>query len=174
MLYYEFYKSPLGTMLLLASEEKLYYLDFLEDDADIDFELEEVSIFFGAPLNKYSNKIIKNTINELDLYFAGKLKIFSIPTKVFGTTFQILAWAELCKIPYGKTISYKEQATNMNKPKAIRAVGGANGKNKIAIIIPCHRVIGSDKSLTGFASGIWRKKWLLEHEETNSQGDLFD
>ncbi len=162
---YSFHDSPLGQILIVASDEHLYYLDFLNDDSDVDYELEEVSMLFSAPLNLYSNKIITDTKTELDRYFKGKLKAFTIPTKTFGTAFQIRAWEELCKIPYGETISYKQQATNMNNPTATRAVGGANGKNKIAIIIPCHRVVGANNELTGFASGIWRKKWLLEHEE---------
>ncbi len=162
---YSFYQSPLGQILIVASDEHLYYLDFLDDDSDVDYELEEVSILFSAPLDMFSNTIISNTISELEKYFKGELKKFTIPTKTFGTAFQIRAWEELTNIPYGETISYKQQATNMNNPTATRAVGGANGKNKIAIIIPCHRVLGANKELTGFAGGIWRKKWLLEHEE---------
>ncbi len=168
MIYYNFYISPLGKVLLVASDEYLLYLDFLEDNCDLDYEIEEVSILFSAPLDLYSNGIIQRTIIELDEYFNGKLKTFTIPIKTFGTTFQKQAWEELCKIPYGETISYKEQATRLNNPKAMRAVGGANGKNKIAVVIPCHRVIGANKDLTGFASGIWRKKWLLEHEEKHN------
>ncbi len=162
---YNFYDSPLGQILIVASDEHLYYLDFLNEDSDLNYELEEVSMLFSAPLNLYSNPIITDTISELDKYFKGKLKNFTIPTKTFGTAFQIKAWEELTKIPYGETISYKQQATNMNNPTATRAVGGANGKNKIAIVVPCHRVVGANKELTGFAGGVWRKQWLLEHEE---------
>ncbi len=165
MLYYEFFNSPLGKILLVASDEYLLYLDFLDDDCDLNFEVEEVSILFSTPLDMFANSIILQTKDELDKYFKGKLKNFTVPTKTFGTTFQKQAWEELCKIPYGETISYKEQAIRLNNPKAMRAVGGANGKNKIGVIIPCHRVIGANKELTGFASGVWRKKWLLEHEE---------
>ncbi len=165
MLYYDYYNSPLGKILIVANDEYLLYLDFLEEDCDLAFEVDEVSILFSAPLEMYANSTIMQTKNELDKYFKGKLKSFTVPTKTFGTTFQKQAWEELCKIPYGETISYKEQATRLNNPKAMRAVGGANGKNKIGVIIPCHRVIGANKELTGFASGIWRKKWLLEHEE---------
>ncbi len=165
MLFYDFYTSPLGKILIVASDEYLLYLDFLEDDCDLDYEVEDASILFSTPLDLYSNGIIQQTKDELTNYFEGKLKNFTVSTKTFGTTFQKQAWEELCKIPYGETISYKEQATRLNNPKAMRAVGGANGKNKIAIVIPCHRVIGANKELTGFASGIWRKKWLLEHEE---------
>ncbi len=165
MLYYEFYNSPLGKILLVASDEFLLYLDFLEDNCDLSFEVDEVSVLFSAPLDMFANNIIQHTKVQLDEYFNGTLKTFTIPLKTFGTTFQKQAWEELCKIPYGETISYKEQATRLNNPKAMRAVGGANGKNKIAVVIPCHRVIGANKELTGFASGVWRKKWLLEHEE---------
>lgn len=165
MLCYTFYTSPIGKIVVVATDEYLMYLDFIEDDDDLNFVLEDISILFSSPLNNFSNSIISNTLNELDEYFKGSLKNFNIPTKTFGTTFQKQAWNELCNIPYGETISYKEQATRLNNPKAMRAVGGANGKNKIAIVIPCHRVVGADNSLTGFASGIWRKKWLLDHEE---------
>ncbi len=165
MLFYEYYTSPIGKILLVASDEYLLYLDFLDDDSDLDLKVEDVSILFSAPLDFYSNSVIQQTQQELKKYFNGEIKTFSVPVKTFGTTFQKQAWEELCNIPYGETISYKEQAVRLKNPKAMRAVGGANGKNKIALIIPCHRVVGANKELTGFASGVWRKKWLLEHEE---------
>ncbi len=164
MINYNYFPSILGNILLVANDEYLLYLDFLDEDCDLDLKLEEVSILFSVPLDFISNTIIDNTKMELEKYFKGELKTFTIPTKTFGTTFQKQAWNELCKIPYGETITYKEQAVRLNNPKAMRAVGGANSKNKIALIIPCHRVIGANNELTGFASGLWRKKWLLEHE----------
>ncbi|GAC1491814.1 MAG: hypothetical protein NVS1B13_21930 [Flavisolibacter sp.] len=101
---------------------------------------------------------------QLDSYFKGTLKKFELPIKAEGTEFQQRVWTLLENIPYGKTISYQNLSRQYGDVKSIRAVAAANGKNKLAIIIPCHRVIGSNQSLTGYAGGIWRKKWLLEHE----------
>ena len=101
---------------------------------------------------------------ELESYFSGTLKNFETPLAYTGTDFQCGVWDALKTIPYGETFSYAKQAANMNKPKAVRAVANANRLNKIAIIIPCHRVIGSNGSLTGYAGGLDKKKWLLEHE----------
>jgi methylated-DNA-[protein]-cysteine S-methyltransferase len=101
---------------------------------------------------------------QLKAFFEGKLRTFTIPMNQNGTEFQKKVWDLLYTIPYGKTISYNELAKQYGDIKAIRAVAAANGRNNIAIIIPCHRVIGSDRSLTGYAGGLWRKKWLLDHE----------
>ncbi len=101
---------------------------------------------------------------ELIEFFNGKRKNFDIPVHQHGTVFQQNVWAELLNIPFGKTISYLDLAKQLGDAKAIRAVASTNGRNKICIIIPCHRVIGSDKSLVGYAGGLWRKKWLLQHE----------
>ena len=105
-----------------------------------------------------------NAALQLDEYFAGKRQAFDFPIKQTGSPFQQEVWQCLLTIGYGKTISYLQQSKMMNNPLAIRAIAAANGKNDLAIIVPCHRVIGSDGSLTGYAGGLWRKKWLLEHE----------
>jgi methylated-DNA-[protein]-cysteine S-methyltransferase len=105
-----------------------------------------------------------NCARQFDEYFAGTRKEFNLITDPKGTPFQESVWKELLNIPYGFTISYLELSRRLNHEKAIRAVGSANGKNPINIIIPCHRVIGMDGSLTGYGGGLWRKKWLLEHE----------
>lgn len=110
---------------------------------------------------------------QLQEYFAGNLTSFSLKLNGAGTSFQQKVWEELLKIPFGKTLSYFEQSKNFGNVKAIRAVAAANGKNPLPIVIPCHRVIGSDGSLTGYAGGIWRKKWLLEHENPIKQSRLF-
>lgn len=102
---------------------------------------------------------------EFEEYFQGERETFTLPLLPFGTPFQREAWQTLLTIPYGKTISYQEQATLMKNPKAMRAVGGANGKNPIAVAIPCHRVIGKGGKLTGYASGLWRKEFLLNGEK---------
>jgi methylated-DNA-[protein]-cysteine S-methyltransferase len=110
--------------------------------------------------------VIQECRKQLDEYFKGKRKTFSLALQLEGTDFQKKVWSELRKIPFGKTASYKDIATAIGKEKAIRAVGGANGKNNIVIIIPCHRVIGADGDLVGFGGGLWRKVWLLNHEKS--------
>ena len=108
--------------------------------------------------------LLKAAIGQLDQYFKGERKTFDLPFKQQGSAFQQRVWEQLSKIEYGKTISYQQQSKFMGNPLAIRAIASANGKNHLVIVVPCHRVIGSDGSLTGFGCGIWRKKWLLEHE----------
>ena len=105
---------------------------------------------------------------QLDEYFSGNRKEFNIPLVTPGTDFQKAVWKELLEIPYGTTRSYQEQADALNRPDSVRAVANANGMNRISIIIPCHRVIGSDGSLTGYGGGLKRKKWLLDHEKKYS------
>ena len=120
----------------------------------------------------YTNKetpLIKKTYSQLKEYFAGKRKCFDIPISATGTEFQIKVWEELQKIPYGKTATYKEIAKNIGNKNASRPVGMANNKNPIAIIIPCHRVIGTKGDLTGYAGGIKIKKYLLDLEKQNSK-----
>lgn len=104
---------------------------------------------------------------ELEEYFQGKRMEFSVKLDIQGSDFQKKCWKALCEIPYGETISYGEQAENIGNPKAVRAVGGANSKNPIGIIVPCHRVIGKSGKLTGYASGVWRKEYLLNLEKNN-------
>nr|MBP6335693.1 methylated-DNA--[protein]-cysteine S-methyltransferase [Bacteroidia bacterium] len=111
-----------------------------------------------------NHPLLQECKNQLSAFFEGNLTAFSVPVRQEGTVFQQKVWAELLKIPYGKTISYLELSKRMGDVKAIRAVGTSNGKNKIAIIVPCHRVIGTNGTLTGYAGGLGRKQWLLEHE----------
>ena len=106
-------------------------------------------------------------LTQLDEYFQGKRKRFSLPLQIQGTVFQKKVWNALLDIPYGMTQTYAGIAQKIGHEKAFRAVGNANNRNRIAIIIPCHRVIGSNGSMTGYATGIWRKEWLLEHEKTS-------
>lgn len=114
--------------------------------------------------SEYIPPLLMKCKAELEAYFAGKLKQFSVNAEQSGTDFQKLVWKKIAEIPFGKTITYLELARMTGDEKATRAVGNANGKNKIPILIPCHRVIGSNDSLTGYAGGLWRKQWLLEHE----------
>jgi methylated-DNA-[protein]-cysteine S-methyltransferase len=116
---------------------------------------------------------LKDAVLQLQEYFEGKRTHFSFTIHPKGTAFQQKVWTELEKIPYGTTCSYLDVAKKLGDVKAIRAVAAANGKNPLWIVVPCHRVIGSDGSLTGYAGGLWRKKWLLEHENPSAQKSLF-
>lgn len=153
-----YYKSPLGTIKITGSDDGIQSLVFTEESAENSKEIPN---------------FLKPCLQQLQEYFNGKRKDFDLKLHPKGTDFQISVWEELKKIPYGKTRSYMEQTQALGNLKAIRAVASANGKNPIGIIIPCHRVIGSDGSLTGYAGGIWRKKWLLEHENPSQQTSLF-
>ena len=152
-----YYSSPLGLMEIQATALGLRAANFANEKI-----LTEVE-------NMYNQLAIK----QLDAYFNGEVKNFDLPLDLEGTDFQKRVWNELLKIPFGKTKSYMDIARAIGDPKTIRAVGMANGSNKIAIIVPCHRVIGSDGSLTGYAGGMARKKWLLEFETPPIQQELF-
>lgn len=116
---------------------------------------------------------LQNAVSQLNDYFEGKRTDFDFRLNPQGTPFQQKVWTALLEIPYGKTMSYLELSKKMGDVKAIRAVASANGKNPLWIVVPCHRVIGTDGSLTGYAGGLWRKKWLLEHENPTTQQSLF-
>ncbi|MGQ2983576.1 methylated-DNA--[protein]-cysteine S-methyltransferase [Flavobacterium sp.] len=118
-------------------------------------------------------KELKEAVSQLQDYFAGSLRSFTFKLDPAGTDFQKKVWNALLEIPFGKTVSYHELSVKLGDVKAIRAVASANGKNPLWIVVPCHRVIGSDGSLTGYAGGLWRKKWLLEHETPPVQQSLF-
>ncbi len=111
-----------------------------------------------------ATSLLESAFSQLDEYFSGSRRFFTLPLALSGSEFDLLAWEILLRIPYGSTMSYAEQAGRMGRKGAARAVGGANGRNPAAIVVPCHRVIGSDGALTGFGPGIGKKKWLLDHE----------
>jgi methylated-DNA-[protein]-cysteine S-methyltransferase len=119
-----------------------------------------------------STPYLQEAKEQLQQYFSGELKQFNLKLNLQGTDFQKRVWQALQNIPYGKTASYMELAKQLGDPLAIRAVAAANGKNPLWILVPCHRVIGSDGSLTGYAGGLWRKKWLLDHEQPVKQQSL--
>ncbi|WP_319203419.1 methylated-DNA--[protein]-cysteine S-methyltransferase [uncultured Ilyobacter sp.] len=121
--------------------------------------------FVNNKKDEIKSPLVLKCRKELEEYFYGNRMEFSVKLDVQGTDFQVKCWKELSKIPYGESISYKEQAENIGNPKAVRAVGGANGKNPIGIIVPCHRVIGKNGKLTGYAGGLWRKEYLLQREK---------
>lgn len=127
----------------------------------------------AQPLTQHIPISLRPCVKQLELYFSGDLKSFDLKLNAEGTTFQKKVWKALSAIPYGKTRSYLELSKQLGDPKAIRAVANANGKNPLWIIVPCHRVIGSDGSLTGYAGGLHRKQWLLEHESPYKQKTLF-
>ncbi|MCB0824296.1 MAG: methylated-DNA--[protein]-cysteine S-methyltransferase [Bacteroidales bacterium] len=149
--------SPLGTIHLEASAIGITKLIFTEEQ----------------PEKASNNAHILKCIDQLAAYFEGSRKSFNIPLDMDGTDFQKKVWHQLQNIPFGKTISYLDLAKQLGNPKSIRAAAHANGQNTVSIIVPCHRVIGSDGSLTGYAGGLWRKQWLLEHEMQGKQQRLF-
>lgn len=155
--------TPLGQMIACASDEKLLLLEFV-DRRMLERQLERIQKYTGATLVPGINQVLKHASSELVTYFSGKLNSFSIPFETSGTPFQETVWAELLKIPYGETVSYADLAVAIRKPTAVRAVANANGHNRLAILIPCHRVIGKNGSLTGYGGGLWRKRRLLDLE----------
>lgn len=156
-------ETPIGTLVACATEENLCLLQF-SDNKKLDAILKNISKHLQMEIVEKENALLKKLGIQLHEYFNGKRTIFSIPISPIGTDFQKSVWKVLQDIPYGKTISYQEQSILLHNPKAIRAVANANGQNKIVILLPCHRVIGSNGSLTGYSAGIWRKQELLELE----------
>lgn len=132
-----------------------------------------ISISDGNEISAKIPAILQEAVLQLEQYFAGKRTDFSLKLNPQGTDFQKKVWQELLNIPFAKSCSYMDLTKKLGDPKAIRAVAAANGKNPLWIVVPCHRVIGSDGSLTGYAGGLWRKKWLLEHENPSTQKELF-
>lgn len=158
--------TPLGPMFICATEKGICLLEFVERKK-LETEFKDLQRLLKASIIMGENAHIQQAKQELKEYFAGTRQQFQVPLDTPGTAFQQTAWQALTTIPYGQTVSYKEQATKIQNPKAVRAVATANGANRVAIILPCHRVVGSDGALTGYAGGLERKKWLLEHEASN-------
>lgn len=155
-IYYSYYTSPIGRLLMLSQDNKL---------TNLDLEAEQI-----APNPKWILKenlpLFIQVVEALNRYFNGEKEDFSsIPLAPQGTVFQQKIWQRLCQIPYGETSSYGELATQINNPKAVRAVGGAVGSNPISIIIPCHRILGKARQLTGFGGGLPAKRYLLQLEQ---------
>lgn len=147
--FFAYYKSPIGLIEISGAKKGIQAVTFLKKK--------------GARATKI-HPCLRNCCRQLDEYFKGKRKVFSLKLDIRGTDFQQRVWRQLVKIPYGQTASYGDVARAIGNEKAVRAVGNANGNNPIGIIIPCHRVIGSNGDMVGFGGGIWRKKWLLRHE----------
>jgi len=146
-----YFKSPIGHIRFSADKIGIKEVEFVD---------EKVKIIPKQP----ANELLKKCLKQLQEYFNGERREFDLKLTINGTDFQKKVWKELMKIPFGNVVSYAEIAKRIKNPRAVRAVGQAIGGNKISIIIPCHRVIGSDRKLTGYASGLWRKEWLLKHE----------
>jgi AraC family transcriptional regulator, regulatory protein of adaptative response / methylated-DNA-[protein]-cysteine methyltransferase len=159
-------ETPLGPMIAGVFDDKLCLLEFTSRRM-LESELKDLSKRLNAIPVRGECKLFTELTEQLDHYFEGKLKNFQIPLLTPGTEFQNKAWNQLLNIPYGQTCSYLDQAEAIGKPGAVRAVANANGMNRIAIIIPCHRVIGQDGTLTGYGGGLWRKKFLLDLESRN-------
>lgn len=135
--------------------------------------ISEISILQDGELSTQIPENLEEAIVQLQEYFEGRRTVFDFKLNPKGTEFQQKVWQELLNIPFGKTISYLDLSKKLGDVKAIRAVASANGKNPLWIVVPCHRVIGTDGSLIGYAGGLWRKKWLLEHENPTTQQSLF-
>lgn len=145
----DYFKSRIGLIKIKASEEKVYEIEFVDKREE----------------KANSNELTDKVKTQLREYFMGKRMQFDLPLALEGTEFQMKVWQALCDIPYGKTCSYKDIANVIGNPKAVRAVGQANNRNKIVIVVPCHRVIGSNSQLVGYGGGIIRKQALIEHEK---------
>ncbi len=148
--YKAYYKSPIGVVEVVGGSGGIVSVRFVDDDSA------------GSDI---SSPDVDACVEQLDDYFRGRRRNFSLRLQPRGTAFQRLVWDELAAIPFGQRVTYQDVAVALGQEKAVRAVGHANGRNSIAVIIPCHRVIGSDGKLRGYADGLWRKEWLLRHEQ---------
>ncbi|RYY62685.1 MAG: methylated-DNA--[protein]-cysteine S-methyltransferase [Chitinophagaceae bacterium] len=157
--YCTYYQSPLGQLKVTGTHTCITGVTFQDDPPT-------------EPADTGLPALVIGCVEQLIQYFNGDRQVFELPLEQDGTGFQRDVWTQLSAIPFGRTISYIQLAIRQGDPKATRAVASANGRNNIAIIVPCHRVIGANRSLTGYAGGIWRKKWLLDHEAKISYGVL--
>lgn len=154
---YTYYKSPIGLLKIGSAENIIDEITFVDNQDQINTSSE-------------ISPLLQQCVEQLIEYFNGQRRSFDLPVYQQGTEFQSRVWSELLNINYGKTISYMDLAKRLGDPKVIRAAASTNGKNSICIIVPCHRVIGSNYSLVGYAGGLWRKRWLLEHENKIANG----
>ena len=153
-----YYKTPIGTAKIVGDKNGIQSITVIDEKIENPSHIPED---------------LQKCIQQLDEYFNGTRTEFKLKLNPQGTDFQKRVWNELLNVSFGKTRNYLEQSKKLGDAKAIRAVAAANGRNPIWIVIPCHRIIGSDGSLTGYAGGLWRKKWLLEHESPSPQQSLF-
>ncbi len=153
-----YYKTPIGTARIVGDEDGISSITVIDGEQESSKKIPEC---------------LRDCVTQLEEYFDKKRTSFNLKLNPQGTDFQKNVWNHLSQVPYASTRSYLEQAKRIGDEKAIRAVASANGKNPIWIVIPCHRIVGSDGSLTGYAGGLWRKRWLLEHENPPTQQSLF-
>lgn len=146
--YYGYCESPIGLIEIGGTEDAIVSVAFVEHTGDV----------VGT------TPLIEEAVRQVSEYFVGDRHTFEVPVEFGGTDFQREVWQQLQSIPYGQVVSYQDVADALERPGAVRAVGAANGQNPIAIVVPCHRVIGSNGDLTGYGGGVWRKEWLLKHE----------
>ena len=143
-----YYESPIGLIEVGGTAEEIVSVRFVEERGE----------------DASPGALGEKAVEQLGEYFGGDRRTFDLPIALHGTEFQRLVWRQLLAIPFGTTASYQDVANAVGRPRAVRAVGAANGQNPVSIVVPCHRVIGSDGSLTGYGGGLWRKEWLLRHE----------
>jgi AraC family transcriptional regulator of adaptative response/methylated-DNA-[protein]-cysteine methyltransferase len=155
--------TPLGPMVAAAADDGLHLLEFA-DRRMLETQFKRLARLTARPIVTGTHDLIADTSEQMNEYFAGDRKDFDLPLKMIGSDFQVAVWNQLQSIPYGQTISYEILAKDIGRPGAQRAVGRANGDNRWAIIVPCHRVIRSDGTLSGYGGGVWRKQRLLDHE----------
>lgn len=158
-MYKAYYNSPIGAIEIVSDESSILELSFAEKIGEA---------HDNAPA------ILRNALSQIDDYFKGTRKSFELKLSFSGTAFQERVWRQLMKVPYGSTATYGEIARAIGNEKASRAVGGANNKNKLAIIVPCHRIIGTNGKLIGYEGGLWRKEWLLKHEKEINKRTLLN
>jgi len=152
-------EAPFGVVTVIGSNFGIRFVMFSNDAHPKPLERLHIS-------DSEIHDSVNDAVTQLDEYFNGARRDFELPLDLQGTEFQVAAWNALADIPYGHTASYGQQAASIGRPKAVRAIGGANGRNPVGIVLPCHRIVGADGSLTGFGGGIAVKKWLLDHEQS--------
>ena len=152
-------EAPFGLVTVVGSGLGIRYVLFDNDAHPKPLEKLHIS-------DTEIHESVNDAMTQLEEYFAGTRRDFELPLDLQGTEFQVAAWNALAEIPYGRIATYGQQAASIGRPKAVRAIGGANGRNPVAIVLPCHRIVGADGSLTGFGGGIEVKKWLLDHEQS--------
>lgn len=173
MVIYQRLTTPLGEMMAAATDTGLCLLEFT-DPQRLERQIAALERLLSTTLQAGELSLFTSLQQQLDAYFATELTDFELPLDLIGTEFQRRAWVALQAIPYGRTRSYQQQAQSIGRAQSVRAIARANGDNRIAIVIPCHRVIGKDGSLTGYGGGLWRKQKLLALEGADVQPGLFD
>lgn len=151
-------RAPIGEIVVVASDKGVRNVMFDPDGLPTGVGPDDI-------VRRPSHAVVASALAQLREYFSGSRTEFDLPVDLHGTEFQVAAWRALARVKFGETASYKRQAAIIGRPTATRAVGAANGKNPVAIVLPCHRIVGSDGSLTGFAGGLGTKQWLLDHEQ---------